>query len=105
MLIDGQPHEIIGVARPGFDLPFGTALWGAWKATPKVREDRRDRSLTVVARLAPGRTLQDAQAEMAVIGDRLLKPHPRENESFLPRVQALADARASSTPTWIRSWA
>jgi putative ABC transport system permease protein len=87
VLIDGEPHEIIGVAQPGFDLPFGTAWWGAWKATPRAREDRRDRSLTVVARLAPGRTLPDAQAEMAVIGDRLLKAHPRENENFFPRVQ------------------
>jgi len=86
--IDGEPYQVIGVAAQGFDTPMSAALWGAFKVTPEIRQERQGHYLTVIARLAPGRTLEHAESEMAVIGDRLLKQYPRENEGYSVRVQS-----------------
>jgi putative ABC transport system permease protein len=88
--IDGELHEVVGVAPAGFNIPFGAALWGAWKPTPEERQDRRGRYLTVIGRLAPGRTLQQAASEMRELGDRLRQQHPRENEGYHVRVQSFS---------------
>ena len=86
--IDGEAYEVVGVAPPDFNIPMGAALWGAWRVAPEEQQDRRTRFLTVVGRLAPGRTLEQAESEMAVMGDRLLKQYPRENEGLSVRVQS-----------------
>ncbi len=88
--IDGEPYEVIGIAPPDFTIPMGSVLWGAWKLSPDEQQDRRTRYLTVIAHLAPGRTLDQAESEMAVIGDRLLKQHPRENEGLTVRVHSFS---------------
>jgi putative ABC transport system permease protein len=86
--IDGQFHDVIGVAPDGFDFPTGAVVWGPIDAAPAALQNRRDRSYTVFGRLAPGRSLDDARAEMKVIGDRLRKEHPIDNERFSPFVQS-----------------
>ena len=86
--IDGEPYDVIGVAPEGFDFPAATSLWGPIDARPESVQDHLNRYLTVIGRLAPGRSLQDAQAEMTVIGNRLRQEHPVENERYSPRVQS-----------------
>ncbi|HYN10179.1 MAG TPA: ABC transporter permease [Vicinamibacterales bacterium] len=84
--IDGQYYDVIGVAPERFDFPTGAAVWGPLDAGPAALQDRRNRFLTVLGRLAAGRTLDDARAEMKVIGDRVRKEHPVDNERFSPHV-------------------
>ena len=43
------------------------------------------------ARLAPGRTLEDAKAQMATIGERLAREHPDTNRGREVRVYTLGD--------------
>ncbi len=86
--IDGEFYDVIGIAPEGFDFPTGASIWGPLDGGPAAQQDRRNRFLTVIGRLAPGRTLTDARAEMKVIGDRLRQEHFKENELFSPLVQA-----------------
>ena len=88
--IDGEAYEVVGIAPPDFNIPMGSVLWGAWRLSADEQQDRRARYLTVVARLAPGCTLEQAESEMAVIGDRLLTQYPRENEDLTVRVQSFS---------------
>ena len=87
--IDGMPFEVVGIAPKNFDFPLGAELWGALAFDAKTAENRRSRYLTVIGRLAPGRTLEDAQAQMAVINDRLAAQHPDTNRGFNARVYTL----------------
>jgi putative ABC transport system permease protein len=79
VLVDGAQSEVVGVMPAGFDFPMGAEIWAPLAFDPKTAPTRTGTSLTVVGRLAPGRTVADAQAEMAVIAARLQRDFPREN--------------------------
>jgi putative ABC transport system permease protein len=86
--IDGEYYDVIGVAPEGFDFPMAASLWGPLDARPDAARDYRNRYLTVIGRLATGRSLEDARAEMTIIGNRLRQEHPVENERHSPSVQS-----------------
>ncbi len=83
--IAGRPFEVIGIVRESFHglQPRGgfgqIEVWAPLSAAPSLasrwsRQDptRRDQAwLTVVGRLASGRSKADANAELKLIGDRI----------------------------------
>jgi putative ABC transport system permease protein len=77
--IDGVEYEVAGIAPASFDFPLGAELWAPLAFDADASADRTSRHLTVVGHLAPGVTIDEARAEMAVIGDRLEREWPREN--------------------------
>jgi hypothetical protein len=71
--VSGKPHTIAGVMPASFEPPrFGWLvvqdLWFPFAATPENRA--WGRFLLVVARLRPDTSLENARAEMAVLGQR-----------------------------------
>ncbi len=62
-----------------------------WRSTRTTAANRRSLYLTVVGRLAPDRTLDDAKAQVAVIGERLEREHPETNRGRAARVYTLGD--------------
>ncbi|MGE3275045.1 MAG: ABC transporter permease [Vicinamibacterales bacterium] len=68
--VGGVTAPVVGVMPQGFEYPATAEVW-----IPKELEadesGRTAHNLRVVARLAPGRTLDDAQAEMSAIAGRL----------------------------------
>jgi predicted permease len=70
LLIDGVPHQIVGIASPGFAYPDGTELWGPLAFSQEGAADRTDHYLTVVAELPPGGTLDAAQSQLAALYER-----------------------------------
>jgi putative ABC transport system permease protein len=90
VIIDGDPYEVVGVAPPRFQFPDGASLWAPLSFDPK-KEPRRDaRWLTVVGRIAPGRTFDDAASQMNVIGTRLAQQYPDANRDHGVRTYTLA---------------
>jgi putative ABC transport system permease protein len=89
--IDGQQYEVVGIAPAGFDFPMGAQLWAPLAPDAKTAANRRALSYTVLGRLAPGRTLQDAKAQMAMIGERLERSYPETNRGREARVYTLAE--------------
>ena len=87
--LNGEQYDVIGIAPAGFDFPMGSQLWVplAFDATAAAQRGRR--FLTVIGTLAPGRTLEDAQAEMATIAHRLEQQHPDTNRGRGARVYTL----------------
>ncbi|MGH9161997.1 MAG: ABC transporter permease, partial [Vicinamibacteraceae bacterium] len=63
--VDGQRREVIGVMPPGFDIADSDV--DVWKpaAIPEQPTNRGGHSLHVVARLAPGVTLESARSDVA----------------------------------------
>ena len=88
--IDGEPYEVIGVAPPRFQFPDGASLWAPLAFDPKTAPRRDARWLTVVGRLAPGRTFDEAASQMNVIAARLAQQYPDANRDHGVRTYTLA---------------
>ena len=82
--IDGVPRQIVGVAPPGFSFPVeGVDLWQPLAWTPDVRgrtSYRRAHFVRAVARVAPGATLQTADAQLQAVAARLERQYPATNK-------------------------
>jgi putative ABC transport system permease protein len=86
VLLDGSPTTVVGIMPAGFDFPDGAEVWSPLAFNPKTAANRTSRYLTVIGRLAPGRTKDDAQAQMSVIADRLTREYPQTNRERTVRV-------------------
>jgi putative ABC transport system permease protein len=87
--VDGEPHQVIGVMPPRFAFPQGSQIWTPISFDPK-RAPRRDlRYFTVIGRLLPGKTLEDAQSEWSVLAARLARDYPDANRDHGARVYTL----------------
>jgi len=85
LVLNGVGHTVVGVMPPGFQFaPFwvtNAELWVPLDLTLRVN-DRAGRSLRVFARLKPGVTREQAQAEMDTISRRLEQQYPGTNKSL-----------------------
>jgi putative ABC transport system permease protein len=89
--VDGQQYEVVGIAPPGFDFPMGAQIWAPLAFSAEAAVNRRSLYITAIGRLAPGRTLEDAKAQMATVGERLSREHPDTNRGREVRVYTLAE--------------
>jgi putative ABC transport system permease protein len=86
MRIGTMPHEIVGVLPAGMRFPGDTEVWAAASLEPSNR-NRSGHNYRTVARLAPGVSLQAANAELASLATQLARAHPDSNgrKSFVAR--------------------
>jgi putative ABC transport system permease protein len=89
VLLDAEPYEVVGIAPEGFSFPLGTTLWAPLAFDAKTAARRDARYLTVIGKLAPGRTVEDAKAQIAVIAQRLEQQYPETNKDRGARVMTL----------------
>ena len=94
--LDAQPYEVVGIAPAGFGFPLGSQVWAPLSFDAPTAERRSARYLSVVGRLAPGKTFDDAGAQMAVIGERLAQQHPEANRGRGARVMTLLQGMRDS---------
>jgi predicted permease len=91
LVIDDQPHEVVGVLPAGMAYPAGeTDVWLPIRQSPTVAT-RPNHWVRVVGRLAPGVHLPDAQAEMSQIMADLELEYPNDNANRGAFVESLAD--------------
>jgi putative ABC transport system permease protein len=90
VLVDAEPREVVGVAPEGFNFPLGTEVWGPLALTAEEVLVRNDRYLTVLGRLKPAASLDDARAQVAVVAQRLAHQYPEANRGRGARVLTLA---------------
>jgi len=91
---DGRSWEVIGVMRPGFrDLAGGdVAAWIPQNLVQANGENSRgNHYLSAVARLAPGVTLERAQAQVNAVMGRRATEFKDSNEKRIMRVLPLLD--------------
>jgi putative ABC transport system permease protein len=92
LLLDGEPHTVVGIAPRRFAFPVGSELWAPLALAPERTVDRENRTLTVAGRLARGRSRAQLQAELDVIADRLAREHPRTHRDRGALAQSLSVA-------------
>ena len=89
--LDTVPFEIVGVAPEGFNFPLGAELWAPLSFDAATAATRNDRYLSVIGRLAPERTVEDAAAEVSVVGQRLEQQYPEANRGRGARAMSLVE--------------
>jgi len=89
--LDAESYEVVGIAPQGFDFPMGAEVWAPLAFDAKTAAQRTNRYLTVIGRLAPGASLEEARAEMTVVAERLQQQYPATNRDRGVRVYTFSD--------------
>lgn len=86
IIVDDAPKTVVGVLPAGFEMPFvaDAALFLPLPPPPPSPVGRRDLTLRVLGRLAPGATLAQARADLNIIALRIAQ----ENADAPPDVGA-----------------
>jgi putative ABC transport system permease protein len=103
--LDREPYTIVGVGPAKFDYPMGAEVWTplGFNAEALARRDRR--FLSVIGRLADGRTVGELQAELATTARRLSSEYPNTNRDWSVNVMPLTKAVVDlGTPSFLAIW-
>ena len=74
--VNGSPHTLVGIFPSGVDI-YGTDLWMIMPVAPE-EIPRNRRQFQILARIREGSTLEDVNAELAVIAARVAQDHGAE---------------------------
>ncbi|HET6765410.1 MAG TPA: ABC transporter permease [Longimicrobiaceae bacterium] len=92
--INGAPHTVVGVMQPGIRFPEVTDLWVPLE--PGEAVNHRDwRPFAVMARLAPGTTMQQADARMAALSHEAARRYPDTGRGRTARVTTYRETFAA----------
>ncbi|HXB68053.1 MAG TPA: ABC transporter permease [Candidatus Acidoferrales bacterium] len=80
IMLDDQNYVVTGVMPATFDFPLATELWTPHALTAEQGASRRNRSFAAAAHLKPGRTVEQAAAEIDGIARRLENAYPDTNK-------------------------
>jgi len=92
--VNGRIYTLVGVTAEGFsglDLGEAVDVWTPLVAPPAAPQERGNRGLSIVARLRPRASLQEAQAQISGIATALAQAYPQTN---LGTLQAPTTPRA-----------
>lgn len=92
LTINAQPHEIIGVMPAAAVSPSGTDFWlpiAPLADNDGWRNRRNQPGIFALARLKPGLTLAQAEADLLALGQRLQRDFPEANSDIVPVVRPL----------------
>jgi predicted permease len=89
---------VVGVMREGFEFPVSHDVWLPLKTAVLDQEPRSGPAIAVFALLAPGETIQTAQAELTTAGRRAATALPATHQHLDPRVRPYAMMAAPDGP-------
>ena len=81
-----ETATIVGVMPDAFSFPATHRLWMPLRANGATLAPGTGPRVTVFGRLAPGASMDDARAELRVIGARMTASSPRTHEHLRPQV-------------------
>jgi predicted permease len=88
--LGGNPTTVVGVMPEGYGFPEIQNAWVPLVVEPTDRQPETSRHVAQFARLAPGATLERAQAELDVAGRRAAADHPDVYGRLSPRLRGFA---------------
>jgi putative ABC transport system permease protein len=88
--VNGVPTTIIGVMAKGFGYPEFAQMWAPMGAAIATSA-RDDRTVSVVARMAPGVTLERARSEIGAVGSRIASEHAADYRGWSATATPILD--------------
>lgn len=79
--VDDVPATVVGVMPPTFQFPLAVDIWTPMALSPERRTSHTAEVLQSIARLKPGRTIDQAAAEINGIAARLETSFPQTNKN------------------------
>jgi len=98
LTLNGKSYTVIGVMPQGFQYPSRVEMWvpvGQLSGETSWKERGNHPGLYAVARLKPGATLAQAQADMENIAANLEKQYPDSNAGNRVRIRTLMETYVS----------
>ena len=89
--VNGRPATIVGIMPAGFTYPSDTEAWAAFPMDDP-NQPRDNRFISVVTRLKPGVSMQQAQTEMDTINQRLAQNYVDTNSGWTVRLVELRES-------------
>jgi putative ABC transport system permease protein len=108
VFLDGSKRTVVGIAPPDFEYPSKAQMWGVLSFTPHEIDpsQRGARWILGVGRLAPGITVDQAQARVSDLSKQLAKQFPRSNEDVRLAVRPMqASLVETARPALLVLWA
>jgi putative ABC transport system permease protein len=101
--LNGRPARVVGVMPARFAFPNGDVeLWTSVRWDPAARSEvyfRRAHWMRAVARLAPGVTREQADAQLQAVAAQLMREHPETNTRMGAGLTPLHEFLVGSTRT------
>jgi len=95
--VNGTPFTIVGVMPRGYQFPDTQELWLPLQFDPGMKRDAGP-WLTVVGKLTPGATVDQANADLSVIERRLQQQYPATNKDIGAVAERFVDAELGPEP-------
>lgn len=92
--LNGESYTVLGIMPPEFQFPALKELWVPLVLDPVKepwRADRTNRNLSVFGRLKREVTLEQANAEMGIVAQRLQEQYPESNQGWEIRLRTFYD--------------
>ena len=101
LTLNGAPYTVVGVMRPTFlGVVAGEVdVWVPENLEPRGRNSRGNHYLSVIGRLQPGVTIEQAQSRLDVLSANLAERFPDSNENRTTKLYPLLDDVVGSTDT------
>ena len=86
--LNNEGYTVIGVMRPGFGFPISSdpanapQMWKPLAWTAQDRAIRDNHNYGAFARLKPGISIQQAQAELETISNQLAQQYPKDDKGW-----------------------
>ncbi|HEX6598287.1 MAG TPA: ABC transporter permease [Gemmatimonadaceae bacterium] len=87
--LSGQPYQVVGIAPKNFRIERDVDLYAPARADTTL--PRRAEFMDVYARLKPGVSVQQADADVAAVNRHLAEEYPRTNATIRSEVIGLQD--------------
>jgi predicted permease len=84
--LGGVARTVVGVMPDGFEFPTNHQFWVPLRENPLEYARWEGPEIDMFGRLAPGVTIEEAQAEFEVVARRTAVPHPDTGSPLLPVV-------------------
>jgi predicted permease len=84
--LGGVPRTVVGVMPEGFQFPLSQEFWIPFRENPLEYPPGEGPSLEIFGRLAPGVTIEQAQAEFAALAQRTAAARPESAAPLRTRV-------------------
>lgn len=85
-----SPATIVGVMPEGFGFPVSQRIWTPLRADGSALAPRTGPPVSIFGRLAPGASMDEAQAELNGIAARIAADNPETHKHLRPRVTPYA---------------
>jgi putative ABC transport system permease protein len=76
LVLNEEPHTIVGVMPADFRFPEKVELWASMELDPAAPSPRGAHYLNGIARLRPGVSAEQAQAQMKIVANGLQEEYP-----------------------------